>query len=81
MILRIFLCALLAIAAVMLPTPLFALAAFAYALRYTAYELIFITAGIDALYGGGSFIPYYTIFATLGLLAVEWIKPRLSVYN
>lgn len=79
--LRLLLCGFLLIAAVVLPTWFFFIAAFVYALRYTAYELIFITAAIDAFYGGGSFIPYYTIVATLGLIMLEWVKPRLSVYN
>lgn len=82
MILRFFLFCTLVCAAVVLPTWLFAICAFFYALRFTAYELIILTCAIDAFYGAGSFaIPYYTLVASGALFIIEWIKPRLSVYN
>jgi hypothetical protein len=68
--------------AVVFPTWLFALCAFFYALRYTAYELLFLSCAIDAFYGAGAIaIPYYTIFTALTLVIVEWLKPRFSLYN
>jgi len=81
MIIRLLLCIALVVCAVVLPVWLFAIAAFAYALYYTAYELLLITALLDAFYGGGIFIPYYTIACAVVLIMLEWVKPRLSVYN
>ncbi len=81
MILRLFLCIGLVLIAVAAPTIVFALCACAYALRYTAYELVCIAAAIDAYYGAGTIIPYYTLCACAGLLIIEWIKPRISLYN
>ena len=63
------------------PTALFIVCALAYALRYTAYELIVIAAAIDAYYGMGTSVPYYTICTILGVLIIEWMKPRISLYN
>lgn len=82
MIQRLFFFILVCIIAVIAPTGFFAVCAFAYALRYTAYELIIVAATIDAYYGlGYTMIPYYTIITCIGLLIIEWIKPRISVYN
>lgn len=65
------------------PTPLYAIAAIAYALRYTAYELIIIGVLVDAFYGSSThlLIPYYTMATCIGLILMEWIKPRISLYN
>lgn len=65
------------------PAVVLAVAAFAYALRYTAYELIFLAIVIDGLYGSAYLfpLPFYTIVTALCLICIEWIKPRISVYN
>jgi hypothetical protein len=82
MILRLFFFMLLCIVALIAPTAVLALCALAYALKYTAYELILLAAAIDAYYGlGFTLVPYYTIVTCVSLLLIEWIKPRISVYN
>lgn len=71
-----------ALLGIIAPTGVFVVFALAYALRYTAYELMIIAVSIDAYYGlGYATVPYYTIATTVGLLLIEWIKPRISVYN
>lgn len=69
--------------ATFLPVWLFIIAVCAYALRYTAYELILLGILIDAFYGFSTpfAIPYYTICTTCLLIFIEWIKPQLSLYN
>ena len=81
MILRLFLFAALALLSVFAPVWLLAACTVVYALRFTAYELMVLAACIDAYYGGMPFFPYYMIATTLLLLVVEFIKPRLIVYN
>ena len=79
--LRISLFTCMAVLTVFAPVWLLAVCAFLYALRFTAYELLVLAACIDAYYGGFVAIPYYTLVAALTLLIVEYIKPRLIVYN
>ena len=81
MIVRLLLFVCIGIIAIVAPTPLLALCALAYALRYTAYELIVIAVCIDAYYSVGTFIPYYTIAVCAALILIEWVKPRVSLYN
>lgn len=83
MIIRVVFFLLIVGIAVVAPTPILAICACAYALRYTAYELIILAMCIDGFYGIGSpiLIPYYTIVACIGLIVIEWIKPHISVYN
>lgn len=54
-----------------------------YIARYTAYELIILALFLDTLYGLGTpmNIPYYTIAVSLLMIVVEWIKPRILMYN
>ena len=55
---------------------------FLYALRFGGYELIFLCFCIDALYTTThTVIPYYTITSTMVLFVLEWLRPRLSLYN
>jgi len=81
MILRLFLFAALMLLSVFAPVWILAACALAYALRFTAYELLVLAACIDAYYGGSSALPYYTLVTAALLLAVEYIKSRLIVYN
>lgn len=81
--LRILLFCILLLISVVVPTWLLAVIALVYALRYTAYELIPLALCIDAYYGMSFYghLPYYTLCAILLLIVVEYIKPRLSLYN
>ncbi len=65
------------------PVWLYGMALFWYAIRYTAYELIFLGVFLDAFYGmdGGFLIPVYTFGVIIGLLVLESVKPHISVYN
>jgi hypothetical protein len=82
MITRLILLCLILVVAVVAPTAVLVVCALAYALRYTAYELIFIAAAIDAYYGlGGMTLPYYTFCTCAALILIEWVKPFISVYN
>ena len=64
------------------PPFLFLAASFAYAVRYVAYELLVIAACVDAVYGlYNSFIPYYFLTMFVWVLAMEYLRPRLSLYN
>jgi hypothetical protein len=82
MILRLLFFILLCIVAITAPTAVLAVCALAYALRYTAYELILLAAAIDAYYGlGFTIVPYYTMVVCVSLILIEWIKPQISVYN
>lgn len=82
MIVRILLFILVCVIAIIAPTALLAVCSLAYALRYTAYELIVLAAAIDAYYGlGFTIVPFYTLIACVSLISIEWIKPRISVYN
>ncbi len=83
MIVRILFFTLIVVMAVVAPTAVLAVCALAYALRYTAYELIFVGAAIDAFYGTGGIltVPYYTLVTSACLILIEWVKPFISVYN
>ncbi len=83
MIVRVLFFILIVVIAVVAPTAVLAVCALAYALRYTAYELIFVAAGIDAFYGAGGIltVPYYILITSAVLILIEWVKPYISVYN
>jgi len=83
MMIRIILFIAVVITAVTAPTIVFAVCAILYALKYTAYELIIVGACIDAYYSTMDFplIPYYTLILCGLLIFIEWIKPRIWVYN
>lgn len=80
---RILLFVIVIVTAVIAPTIIFAVCALFYALKYTAYELIIVAASIDAYYSTMEYplIPYYTLIVCFSLILIEWIKPRISVYN
>jgi hypothetical protein len=82
MIVRILLFCVLVFATVVAPTPVFIAIALLYAFRYTAYELLLLAVCIDAYYGVGQIlIPYYTITTCVALILIEWMKPRIWLYN
>ncbi|MCA9361607.1 hypothetical protein KC845_03560 [Candidatus Kaiserbacteria bacterium] len=51
-----------------------------FALRYTGYELIVIAGLIDAYFAPHD-LPYYLFFVVLLVVFVEWLKPKLTLYN
>lgn len=64
------------------PVVVFILVAVAYTLLYAGVELIVLAAAIDAYYGyerGDIYL--YTLCATVLVFFVQWLKPRLWVYN
>lgn len=52
----------------------------AYAFVWRAYELLLLSACIDAYFGAASMIPYYTLAAGCIIILLESIKPHLSFY-
>lgn len=52
-----------------------------YSLRYTAYEFLALAAMVDAFYGVHTLLPVYTILCAVWLIGLQWLKPRLAVYN
>ena len=83
MILRVFFFLLLVCMCTFAPFWVCALGAIAYALTYTAYELIILAVFLDAFYGMGSrfSLPLYTLVVVCGLIIIESVKPHISVYN
>ena len=83
MIFRILFFILLVCIATTLPVYVTIVCAFLYALKYTAFELIILAFLLDGLYGDLSLfgVPVYTTAVVIGLLIVEWVKPRIFVYN
>ena len=65
----------------LLPLPLTVLLICAYALLWEGYELLCIAVCLDAFFGAGSLLPYFTIGTTLLLVISVWIRPRLLLYN
>lgn len=65
--------------AVALPSWLFLIAAFLYALLYEqTYELLVLGAVIDATFGfTASVVPYYTLAALILVLVGEYTRPLL----
>ena len=83
MILRIFLFLVLLGLCAYAPVWLYVVGIVCYAVRYRAYELVILAVFLDAFYGmdGGFMIPVYTLGVIIGLLAIESVKPYISVYN
>ena len=71
----------LLILSTVVPIYLFVPLIFAYALAWRSYELILLGMLVDAYFGLGPTIPYYTIYTCAIVACVEWIKPSLLVYN
>lgn len=66
----------------MVPWYLVAVLVLAYGFYWnSAYELIFLGLLIDTYFGANTMIPYYTLGISITLLSVEWLKPRLLIYN
>lgn len=60
------------------PVPLLAAAAFVYALKYPAYELVLVAACIDAYFGAGQ--PPVYLLVTIGtVIIIELLKPYIRV--
>lgn len=69
--------------ALLLPLWLFLTCAFLYTLKWSGYELIVVGVLIDAQFGTGSdiFLYQYTVFVSLLVLFLEFLKPHLSWYE
>lgn len=66
----------------MLPWYLMLFLVIGYGLYWNApYELIFLGLLVDVYFGTTSMIPCYTLGVCAFLLALEWLKPRLLIYN
>jgi len=52
-----------------------------YSMSWFAVELVVLGAFIDAYFGVGILIPYYTLTAVLTVVASECAKPYLSFYT
>jgi len=64
------------------PTWLFAVGVFLYVIAYVGVEVIFLAAAVDAYFGYQQETLYvYTIATAILVFLVQWVKPRLSVYN
>lgn len=64
----------------LLPLWLWLSLALLYAYFWCGVELLVIAVLLDAYFGVSS-IPLYTVCVGVGLLLLEWLKPRLLVYN
>lgn len=71
----------LLIVSTIVPHFIFLPAALLYALVWRGYELIVLAICIDAYFGVGHHIPYYSLYTSVIVLGAEWIKPSLLVYN
>jgi len=65
----------------LLPWYVLLLLAIGYSMYWSAYELLFLAVGIDAYFGVEFVLPYYTVTTFCLLVAIEWVKPRLLLYN
>ena len=64
------------------PTWLFICSAVVYLGIYTSLELIFLGVVIDAYYGYGGVTYFaYTLSAAVGVIVMQWVRPRLWIYN
>lgn len=83
MIVRLVLFSIFLVSTTVAPAWFLVLCVVMYALKYTAYELMFLTVMVDALSSIGHqfVIPQYTISMCIVLLCIECIKPYISVYN
>jgi hypothetical protein len=80
MSIRILACIVLVILGFVGPWWLLAVAAFFYAFRYVAYELLVLGCMLDLSYGAGAapFPALYTIAALALVLFAAVVKPRLN---
>lgn len=78
---RIFFFFILMIVALTMPWWVFVPVAFIYALFYEAYELIILSALVDAFFGNVTFPVFYTLLGGGIFLFVETVKPLLSFYE
>ncbi len=80
MSMRILLCMVLVILGFVGPWWLLLIAAFLYAFRYVAYELLVLGFLLDVSYGAGTeTLPvYYTLTALALILFAAVVKPRLN---
>jgi hypothetical protein len=62
------------------PAWIFFVAAGLFSIRYCGYEVIVIAALLDAYFGLGG-IPYYLITTFIGVLVLEWSKPKVTLYT
>lgn len=78
---RIFFFLILMIAAFTMSWWWFALVALVYALFYEAYELIILSALVDAFFGDTAVPVLYTLLGSGIFVLVELVKPLLSFYE
>ncbi len=53
-----------------------------YLVAYTGVEMVLLAAAIDAYFGYQYDTWYmYTISVAIAVLVMQWMKPRLSLYN
>jgi len=65
----------------LLPSWFIIILAFVYATKWPAYELIVLATLGDAFFGVGFNVPIYTIGTIIIVWVIEWMKPKLLVYN
>ena len=63
------------------PLPIIVVCMCVYALIWEGYELLFLAICLDAFFGAGAALPYYTIGTTSLLVLAVWLKPRLLLYS
>ncbi|MFM2381848.1 MAG: hypothetical protein RLZZ76_615 [Candidatus Parcubacteria bacterium] len=80
-VLRIICALILLCSVVYLPLPVSLVLVCCYSFYFTAYELIIFGLCIDVFYGNMGGVPYYLLVATSIFVLVEWMKPRLLMYN
>lgn len=71
----------LCILATLLPLPISIVLVCAYALLWEGYELLLLAVFLDAFFGVGATLPYFTLGTILLLVVSLWMRPRLSFYN
>ena len=52
-----------------------------YGLWFMGWELVFLALAIDLYFAPMTSLPLYTMTAIGVVLALTWVKPRLSFYN
>jgi hypothetical protein len=77
---RIFFVLLVGLSALIGPDWLFFVTAGLFSVKYCGYEVILIAALVDAYFGLGS-IPYYVLITTAGVMMIEWLKPKVTLYT
>lgn len=77
---RVLFVMLVGLSALVGPAWLFFIAAGLFSVRYCGYEAIIIAALIDAYFGMGG-IPFYLLVTTTGVIVLEWLKPKVTLYT